>query len=153
MPGYQDHLLFGAVLVLVFSYLAGPVLSYGPEMLLASAAFILLASVFPDIDHANSVIHRRAKAFLTVAAALAVLVLGRPRPVTMAVGAAAAGTATYLAFEYIKPRHRTVTHTFTAAVVFAAAVGAVSTVLFGSFLPALFSLVAYCSHIGLDRLR
>lgn len=152
MPAYQDHLLFGAVLVLVFAYVAGPVLSYGPEMLLVSAAFILLAAVFPDVDHRGSVVHRRLKAFVALLAAGIVVVLAAPNPVNMLVGGAAAIAAVSLLFRVLKPRHRTVTHTFPAAVLFAALVGAVSLHLFGSFLPALFSLVAYLSHLWTDRL-
>lgn len=151
MPSYQDHLLFGSVLVLVFAYVAGPLLSYGPEMLLVTAAFILLASVFPDVDHRGSIVHRRVKGFAVLVAMLAPALLLRPDPDRMVAGAALGGAATYVGFDRITPRHRTVTHTMRFGTVFAAAAGMVGYLLFGSFLPAAFTFVAYGSHVLLDR--
>ncbi|MFB6166703.1 MAG: metal-dependent hydrolase [Candidatus Nanohaloarchaea archaeon] len=151
MPSYQDHLLFGSIIVLVFSYIAGPVLSYSLETVLVASVFILLASVFPDVDHSGSVVHRRAKAFTTVLAASAPLAFFYPEPMLMLLGSAAVASTTYSAFTWLKPRHRTITHTFQAAVVFSAAVGVVSAPLFGTFLPAVFAFLAYGSHLALDR--
>lgn len=151
MPSYRDHLLFGSILVLVFSYLGGSYLSYTPEAVLVSAAVVLLASVFPDIDHSGSVIHRMTKAFTVLVAATVPLTVFYPEPVPMLLGAAAAGSSAALLFAWMKPQHRTVTHTAEAAVVFSTVTGAVSFAAFGTVLPALFSFVAYYSHLLLDR--
>ncbi|MDY6774419.1 MAG: metal-dependent hydrolase [Candidatus Nanohaloarchaea archaeon] len=152
MPSYRDHLLFGSLLVLVFSYLAGSLLSFTLEAVVVSSALVLLASVFPDIDHEGSVVHRRTRAFAIVLVSLAPLVYFYPRPVPMLLGGAVAGGLAALLFRWMKPRHRTVTHTFEAAVVFSAVSGLVSFLAFSTFLPALFVFVAYSSHVLLDRL-
>ncbi|MDY6769231.1 MAG: metal-dependent hydrolase [Candidatus Nanohaloarchaea archaeon] len=151
MPSYRDHLLFGSILVLVFSYLGGSLLSYTPEAVLVSAALVLLASVFPDVDHEGSVIHQRTKAFTVVVAAAVPAVLFYPDVQTMLPLMVAAGAVAALAFAWMKPRHRTVTHTVEAAIVFSAAAGALSFLAFGTFLPAVFTFVAYYSHVLLDR--
>lgn len=151
MPGYQDHLLFGSLLVLVFAYVMGPLLSYGTEALLVSAAFILLAAVFPDVDHAGSVVHRKLGAFITLLAASIPAILLYPDVPLMVGGAGLAGISTAYLFEAVKPHHRGITHTYPAAVVFSAVSGAIAYLLFATFVPALFTFVAYLSHIVLDR--
>lgn len=151
MPSYQDHLLFGSLLVLGFSYLAGSFLSYTPEAVVVTAVLVLLASVFPDIDHGGSVVHRRSKAFVVILAGLVPVTVFYPDPVPAVLGAAAAGSSVALLFTWLKPRHRTVTHTFGAAVTFSLIAGTVSLVAFDSFLPAVFTFVAYYSHVLLDR--
>ncbi len=150
MPSYRDHLLFGSLLVLVFSYVAGSLLSYTPEAVVVSAVMVLLASVFPDIDHSGSVIHRMTRAFTILVAAAVPLLVFYPSPLRMAAGAAVTGTLTALAFAWLKPRHRTVTHTLEAAVVFSTVVGLLSFAAFDTVLPAIFSFLAYYSHIALD---
>ncbi|MDY6769519.1 MAG: metal-dependent hydrolase, partial [Candidatus Nanohaloarchaea archaeon] len=126
-------------------------LSYTPSAVVVSAVLVLLASVFPDIDHEGSVVHRKLKAFTVLLAALLPAALFYPRPLPMLLGAVATGSVAALAFTWLKPRHRTVTHTVEAAISFAAVAGAVSLVAFDSFLPALFTFVAYYSHVVLDR--
>ncbi len=150
MPGYRDHMLFGAVLALFFAYLAGPVLSYGPEVVFASSVLVLLASVFPDIDHAGSVIHRRVRAFTVVSAAVLPLPFLYPDPLLMLSGSAAAGSITYYLFLRLKPRHRTVTHTANFGAFFSLTAGTATFIGFGTFLPGAFALVAYISHLLLD---
>lgn len=152
MPCYRDHLLFGSVLVLVFSYIGGFLLSYTPEAVLVSAVFVLLASVFPDIDHGGSVVHRKSKAFAVLLAAVVPSAVFYPDPYLVVLGAAAAGSSMALLFAWLKPRHRTVTHSLGAAVGFSAAAGLVSAAAFGSFLPAVFAFLAYYSHLLMDRL-
>lgn len=151
MPGYQDHLLVGSVLVLVFASVAGPYLTFTPAAVLVSVAVILLASVFPDVDHRGSVVHRRVKAFTALLVAAIPATLAYPDLPRMLVSGGITGALTLAAIDQAKPRHRTVTHTFEAAIVFSAAAGAVSLLAFGTFLPALFAFVAYGSHLLLDR--
>ncbi|MDY6761680.1 MAG: metal-dependent hydrolase [Candidatus Nanohaloarchaea archaeon] len=151
MPSYRDHLLFGAVLVLVFSYVAGSLLSFTPASVLVSAALVLLASVAPDIDHEGSVMYRNTRAFTVLLAAAAPLPLFHPDPVPMLLSAAATGGLAALALTWLKPRHRTVTHTLEAAIIFSAVTGLLSYAVFETFLPALFTFIAYYSHVLLDR--
>ncbi|MFB6077037.1 MAG: metal-dependent hydrolase, partial [Candidatus Nanohaloarchaea archaeon] len=141
MPSYQDHLLFGSIAVLVFAYLAGPVLAYTPGAIIASAAFILLAAVFPDIDHRGSIIYRMTRAFAAVVTGGTAL-LAAPDPVWMVAAAGSAGGTVMLLFNRLKPRHRTVTHTYRAAVGFTAVTGAFTLLLFDTFLPAVFAFLA-----------
>lgn len=150
MPGYQDHLLFGATLTLPAGYVLGPHLSLDGAAVVVSTAFILLAAVFPDVDHRNAVVHRRLKALTVLIGAGAAAVWAWPDIVLAGVAAVAAGAVVTLLFGTLKPRHRTVTHTYRAAVVFALAVGLVSFRFFGSFVPAIFAFLAYLSHLILD---
>lgn len=150
MPGYQDHLLFGAALTLPAGYVLGPFLSLNTVAVIVSTAFILLASVFPDVDHKNAVVHRKLKALLILLGAGTAAFWAWPDILLAAVAAVAAGAVIVVLFGYVKPRHRTVTHTYRAAVVFGVAVGVVSQVFFGNSVPAVFAFLAYLSHLILD---
>lgn len=150
MPGYQDHLLFGAALTLPAGYVLGPHLSLDWPAVVVSTAFILLASVFPDVDHQNAVVHRKLKALLILTGMGAAVVWAWPDPVLMGAGAVAAGAGIAVVFGYLKPQHRTVTHTYRAAVTFSLTVGLVGYVFFGSVAPAAFTFLAYLSHLILD---
>lgn len=150
MPGYRDHLLFGAALTLPAGYVLGPYLSLDWPAVVVSTAFILLASVFPDVDPRNAVVHRRLKALLVLLGMGAVTVWAWPNPVLMVAGAVAAGAMITVLFGYLKPRHRTVTHTYRAAVAFSLLVGLAGEVFFGSVAPAVFTFLAYLSHLILD---
>lgn len=150
MPGYQDHLLFGAALTLPAGYVLGPYLALDWTAVVVSTAFILLASVFPDVDHRNAVVHRKLKALLILLGMGGAATWAWPDTVLTGMAVVAAGAAVALLFGFLKPRHRTVTHTYAAAVVFALAVGAVGYTFFGSFAPAVFTFLAYTSHLILD---
>ncbi len=152
MPSYRDHLLFGAILVLVFSYLAGALLTFTPEAVLVSAVLVLLASVAPDIDHEGSVVYRKTRAFTVLLAAAAPVPLFYPDPVAMVLSAAGSGGLAAVVFLWLKPRHRTVTHTLEAAIVFSGVTAAASYAAFETVLPGIFTFVAYYSHVLLDRL-
>ncbi len=150
MSTYQDHLLFGSVLVLIFSYFMGPFLAYSLEAVLVSAAFILLASIFPDIDHKGSVVHKRMKSLVVLLLAAVPITIGYPNVAVMIAGGSLTAVGAYYTFGLIKPKHRKVTHTFRFAVLFSTIVGVFSLVVFGSFLPAIFTFIAYLSHLVLD---
>lgn len=150
MPNYQDHLLFGSVLVLIFSYFIGPYLSYSFEAVVVSAALILLAAIFPDIDHKNSIVHRKLRALVVLLVAAVPVAVGYPNVLAMMLGGTLAAAGTYYLFELIKPRHRGITHTFKFCALFSAVTGAISLVAFHSFLPAIFTFVSYLSHLILD---
>ncbi|MFB6294235.1 MAG: metal-dependent hydrolase [Candidatus Nanohaloarchaea archaeon] len=141
MPSYRDHLLFGAILVLVFSSVAGALFTFTVEAVLVSAALVLLASVAPDIDHEGSVVYRKTRAFTVLLAAAAPLPLFYPDPVPMVLSAAGSGGFVAVAFLWLKPRHRTVTHTIEAAIVFSVTAAAASYVAFDTVLPGVFTLV------------
>lgn len=150
MPNYQDHLLFGAVLVLVTSYGVRPFISLDITVLVVTAACILLASVFPDVDHRGSIIHQRLRAVIILVGAGATAGMAYPHPVSMIVGAVAVAAGLGSLFEYVKPAHRTVTHTLRFCVFFSAVIGAITYMAFGTFLPAAFTFVSYLSHLILD---
>lgn len=150
MPNYQDHLLFGAVLVLIFSYFFGPYVAYGLDVLIVSSAFILLASVFPDIDHKGSVVHKKLRAFIILLVAAIPITLAAPRLPWMVFGAGTAALGANYVFEAVKPQHRAVTHTFRFCILFSAVTGTISLVAFHTFLPAVFTFIAYLSHLVLD---
>lgn len=150
MSNYQDHLLFGAVLVFIFSYFIGPYMSYGIDAVIASAAFILLAAIFPDIDHRGSIVHQRLRALITLLVAAVPVMAAYPYVPYMIVGGILAGAGTYYAFEYVKPKHRGVTHTLEFCALFSVASGLFSFLLFSTFFPAVFTFIAYMSHLILD---
>lgn len=150
MPGYHDHLLVGAALSSVGIYLAGTVVSFTTEVIVATVAFVLLASVFPDIDHPNSVVSRSVTAFLSVIAGGVAVVLAAPEPVAMLVSAAVTVIGVRLLIDGLRPQHRTVTHTLRAAVAFAAVTAIGGHLMLGTALPGVFSFPAYCSHLLLD---
>lgn len=150
MPNYQDHLLFGSVLVLIFSYIVGPYMAYSAEAVIVAAAFILLAAIFPDIDHKNSIVHKKLKALVIILVAVIPMAAAYPNVPAMLVSGALAAVGAAYTFEAVKPRHRGRTHTFTFCVLFAGLTGIFSLVLFGTFLPAVFTFVAYLSHLVLD---
>lgn len=136
----------------MFTYLAGSLLSFTVEAVVASSFLVLFASVFPDIDHEGSVIHRRTKAFSVLLASLVPLAVLYPEPVSMFLGAGIMAVFTSLLFRWLKPRHRSITHTFEASVVFSAVAGGLTYIFLDTFLPALFVFVAYLSHVLLDRI-
>ncbi len=151
MPSYQNHLLFGSVVVLVFVLLAQEHLAYGPEATVAAAAFIMLASIFPDVDHGGSVVHTRLQAMVTVLVGVLSAALTAPALVQMVVAGAVGGVATYFLFDIAMPRHRGVTHTVRFGALFSLVAGVVSVLAFGTAVPGLFAFLAYLSHIVLDR--
>ncbi len=150
MSNYQDHLLFGSVLVLIFAYIIGPYMEYSAEAVLASAAFILLAAIFPDIDHKGSIVHKKLKALVVLLVAGIPAVAAYPNMPVMLVSGGLAALGTAYTFEAVKPRHRAVTHTFKFCILFSVFVGGFTVVLFGTFLPAVFAFIAYLSHLVLD---
>ncbi len=150
MPNYRDHLLFGSVLVLIFSYFMGPFMAYSMDAVIVSAAFILLAAIFPDIDHKGSIVHQRMKALVVILVTAVPVGAAYPDVPVMITGGTLTAVGTYYTFGLIKPKHRKVTHTFKFAVLFSATVGVFALVAFNSFLPAIFSFIAYLSHLVLD---
>lgn len=150
MSTYQDHLLFGSVLVLIFAYLIGPYMAYSAEAVLASAAFILLAAIFPDIDHKGSVVHRKLKALVIILVAGVPMTIAYPRILVMLVSGGLAALGAAYTFEAVKPHHRGTTHTFKFCILFSTVVGGFTLFLFNTFLPAVFTFIAYLSHLVLD---
>ncbi|MDY6778552.1 MAG: metal-dependent hydrolase [Candidatus Nanohaloarchaea archaeon] len=150
MPTYRDHLLTGSMLSAVFLYLFSPFLRYTPEMVVSTTAFILLASIFPDIDHANSVVHRSLKAFLVLILGGTTALLAFPDLLTMLSAGIQTGTGIYVLFEHLKPHHRTITHTYRFAVIYSLGVGLFCLLFLQTFAPAIFSLIAYLSHLLID---
>lgn len=151
MPSYQNHLLFGSVIALLFSYIGRSFVSFSPGAVVLTSVLILLASVFPDIDHSGAVVHRKLKGFIFLFLAVLHLPLTYPEPVAMVAGVAAAAAITLILFRVVKPKHRTVTHSFSAAVSFSAISGLVALLSFKTVFPAVFAFLAYYSHIALDR--
>jgi len=151
MPGYQDHLLVGSILAAVFLYTFSPLLAYTPEMVVATTFFVMIASIFPDVDHRNAKIHTYTRSFSTVMAGILAAYLALPDSARMVVAAVATGGGVYILFEVFKPHHRSITHTYRAAVGFSLGVGVFCLAFLNTFAPGVFSLVSYCSHLVLDR--
>lgn len=150
MPSYRDHLLVGSLISTVAIYLLQPFITFSLETAVSTVAFILLASIFPDVDHRNAKVHKLLRAFLTLLAGGFAVYKAFPHLYLMISAGVLSATAVYFLFETIKPHHRTITHTFTASVVFSTAVGVFCFLFLGTFLPAVFSLVAYTSHLAID---
>ncbi|MCJ7450634.1 MAG: metal-dependent hydrolase [Candidatus Nanohaloarchaeota archaeon QJJ-9] len=152
MPNYQDHLLLGAIISVVAIYLLSPFIRFTPEIVVGTAFFILLGSVFPDVDHQNSVVHRYTKAFLSLFVGSLGFYAMLPKLELAILSGASSGIATFLLFQELKPRHRKVTHTKRGAIGFYILVSLFSVAFLGSLVPGIFALIAYSSHLVLDRI-
>lgn len=150
MAGIQDHLMFGGAVALFAYTVLHNQLSFSIEAVAASIVFIFLGAVFPDIDHRGSVIHRVVKSFLILISMITAAVLAYPVPWAIIVSVLCTGTGTALLFSAVKPRHRGVTHSLSAATVFALSVATVMIFWFGTWVPAVFAFAAYLSHLALD---
>lgn len=150
VPGYHDHLLAGASITSVGIYLATSIVTFSAEAMVATTAFVMLATVFPDIDHPRSVISRLVTAFCSLIGLAAAMYLAYPAPGAMLVSGAATAIGIKLLIDAARPAHRTVTHTLRAAVVFAAVTAVGCRLALGTALPGVFAFPAYCSHLVLD---
>lgn len=150
MPGYQDHLLIGSLLSAVLITVLSSVLTFTPGFIVLTTFVIMIGSVFPDVDHREAKIHRLLRAFLVVVSGMGAAFLAYPALPWMAVAGLLTGSGVWLLFEAIKPRHRDITHTLRAGLVFGTLIGAISLLGFGSVMPGVFGFVAYLSHLLLD---
>jgi membrane-bound metal-dependent hydrolase YbcI (DUF457 family) len=136
-----SHLIAGAMVFL-------PLSAYVPPgEFLPCAAFCLLGSIFPDIDHRESkisaIVRKIAIAFLFLAA----LAIYFEKPILqLGIQALAIGIFAVIA-TFAKPRHRGITHSLIAAFAFSAlayfASGMLETV-------AVAAAAGYLSHLLLD---
>jgi len=147
----RAHLIAGFVAALAVSMLLNP-FGWGAPLSVELIAVAGLGALLPDIDHRQTKIFRFTLALLFVAGA----VLAWPLAPTLthssdlcynAAVAAVAGAFAAGAFFVLKPRHRGPTHSWAAAIAFAAIVLAAT--LNRGLAAAAFT--AYASHLLLDR--
>jgi inner membrane protein len=150
MGDFTEHVLFGFLAAAVLSYFVKDMLVLQPLEAAVSALAIVLGSVFPDIDHKNSYVHRAVKAFLSIGSAILVLVI-LPLPIHVRFSlAAAVFLAVFVLFSRIKMKHRGFTHTLSFCVSVASVSVILSVVTVYSPFPGIAAGVGLISHLLLD---
>jgi membrane-bound metal-dependent hydrolase YbcI (DUF457 family) len=138
---WSAHLALGALIFL-------PLAAYLPQNELpAAAAFCLLGSIFPDIDHRDSkisgLVRKIAIAFLLLAAMA--IYFGQP---VLQIGVQLAAIGAFaVAITLLRPEHRGITHSLIAAFAFSLFAYFASGMLEGV---AVAALSGYLSHLLLD---
>ncbi len=144
MPNLFAHLAAGTLL---FAALAYGLHFIDPAP--ATLAIMLLACAFPDIDHHKTRIFRTtlAAAFILASALAFTILQNGNNPVPQAALAAiAAGVLAVIAIRVLKPPHRGITHSLSAALLFALLAFAAT----ASAQASAATFAAYLSHLALD---
>lgn len=147
---YEEHLLFGGLLSLLAFAIFRSALSFTVEAAVVSVFFVFLAAIFPDIDHQGSRIHRLIKSFITVAAIAFAAALAHPNLAAILISGGLVGAGVAILFSAITPKHRGITHSVTAAILFTLVTALGIYLTFHTLVPALFTFVSYVSHLILD---
>jgi membrane-bound metal-dependent hydrolase YbcI (DUF457 family) len=144
MPSFRIHAAAGAAVFLAANaFLYGQTLGSQSAALFAAA---FLGAVFPDVDERHT---RQFKLILIIASASAFAIGFQAKQIFLepfAAGLAAAIAVAILVFA-LKPRHRGIVHTLTAAAAFTAAIY----LLRGTECAAA-GLLGYLSHLALDKI-
>lgn len=150
MGDFSEHVLFGFLSVTVLGYVFSDVISIGFLESLSVMMMVFAGSVFPDIDHENSYVHRSVRAFLSIASGAAVLVVNPLKPSYSFVLALAVFLTVFKLFSYLRPRHRGFLHSGRFVLYSTACVLSVSVLLFSTVLPGLAFAIGILSHLALD---
>jgi len=115
-----------------------------------TVTFVFLSALMPDLDYEGSKIHQmlRSGTTLFIASFVAYQALSNLMLAVISFLATAAGI--WLLIGSLPFKHRGRMHEFKTAVIYSLLVGGLSLLFFNSFLPAIFSFVAYISHLILD---
>ncbi len=129
------HIVFAFAAAAAFNYATGT--AWTP----AIAAAVVAGALLPDVDHSKT----KAFKFVLAAVSASAFAIAYYSWDSMAL-AFLAGTATALAVIALKPRHRGITHSIAAAIVFSLAIFAAT----GAPIAAANAFLAYASHLALD---
>lgn len=150
MSSYQTHLIAGILISFLFYYLIQDLISLSLEVVFISVVLIFLGSVFPDIDHKNSKIHKMSKHFIVLILMLLFGFLALPNFSASILSSSLVGIGSYTLISSLKMTHRGRVHSFKFCVLTSIFVGLCIFYLFQSFIPGLFFFISYLSHLVLD---
>lgn len=158
MALYKTHVLVGIASSFLLYYFLKELTEVSFGVMLLSLFFIYLGSVFPDLDHSGSKIHRDLTSFIILVVMGAVAYLFLPDEINLfsltyfAVSVLFSGLAVYLLISSIKPKHRGKVHSFEFGLLSAFIVGMISLFVLRSIIPGVFFFVSFLSHLLIDRL-
>lgn len=150
MGDFSEHVLFGFLTAAVVAYMAKDLFSLNIFESSVSVMAVLVGSIFPDIDHKNSYIHRSVKAFASILASMAVFLLPLELQlryflaVTVLVGV-------YYAISRLDIRHRGFAHSISFCTITASLFTIFTVLSMGSALPGIALGIGLLSHLLLDR--
>ncbi len=152
MPDYKVHLIFGFVFCAILYYVFRQLILLDIKSTAISLLLIGFAALFPDVDHQNSKIHRWVKSIIIIIAIIVIGVICYPNLKIAFIASFGSGMFLYILLTWFKPKHRGITHTFKFSIIFSIFIGIITLFTFHTLIPALFSFLAYNSHIILDKL-
>jgi membrane-bound metal-dependent hydrolase YbcI (DUF457 family) len=147
---FNEHVLFGFILVLSLIVLFDGEISFEAHVILASILTVFIGSVLPDIDHKKAYVHRSVKSFTSIASGVLVLIL---LPVEVHYRFTAGITvflATYLIISRKKMRHRGFTHSFSFLLIVSSLTLIPGKFLTGSSIPGIAMGLGILSHLLMD---
>lgn len=151
MGDFTEHVMFGLLSASIVAFLFQENLNLTNLEIMASSIAVVVGSVLPDIDHKNAYVHRAAKAFSSIGAAiLSVTLLPFPIYINFVI-AAMAFIGVYIGFSMIKMKHRGFTHSliFTVTICSLSIIAAV--LLLSSIVPGVAVGLGILSHLILDQ--
>ncbi len=152
MPDYRTHIIFGFLFSIIVYFLFRSFFNLNFINSFISVILIGFSSVFPDIDHRNSKIHKWVKSILISITCIIIIALCYPNFYAAVIYSAISATILYILLTYFKPRHRGITHSFRFSIFFSVIIAIFTFFMFHTLIPALFGFVAYNSHIVMDKL-
>lgn len=151
MGDFSEHILFGFLSAAVISYFLKDFMMLQPLEAFAASLGVVVGAVLPDIDHKNSYVHRAVKAFTSIAAGIATVIV-LPLPIHQRyVVAAMAFLAVYTSFSLANIRHRGFTHSISFATIVTSIAVVASVYLLYSLVPGVALGIGLLSHLLLDR--
>jgi membrane-bound metal-dependent hydrolase YbcI (DUF457 family) len=151
MGDFTEHVIFGLLSASIVAFLFQGNLNLSEIEIIASSIAVVVGSVLPDIDHQNAYVHRAAKAFTSIGAAvISVTVLPFPIHVNFVV-AAMAFLGVYIGFSLIKMKHRGFTHSLIFTLTVCALSVTAALLLVSSPVPGIAVGLGIFSHLILDQ--
>lgn len=150
MGDFSEHVLFGFLTAAVAGYVMKSPLSAGFFESLSSLLLLFAGSVFPDVDHENSYVHRAVKSFLSISAGASMLLLPLKLHFRFAAAVLVFAVA-FVAVSRLRPRHRGYLHSVRFAFFASCAVVSVTVLVSGSVVPGAAFALGLFSHLLLDR--
>lgn len=151
MGDFTEHVIFGFLSASIAAFLFQENLNLTNLEVLASSIAVVVGSVIPDIDHKDAYVHRAAKAFSSIGAAImAVALLPSPVYINLVV-AAMLFISVYIGFSMIKMKHRGFTHSLIFTVTVSALSVTAGVVILASIVPGIAVGIGIFSHLILDQ--
>lgn len=151
MGDFKEHVIFGFLTAAVAAYLLKGAINLSYMEAFASSIAIIVGSVLPDIDHKNAYVHRAAKAFVSMGAAIMTIIYA-PFPIHVNFSIASmAFLVVYLGFSRIKMKHRGFTHSISFLLLVSSVGMTFSVQSITSIIPGIALGLGLLSHLILDQ--